>query len=563
MLMRIRQWLAPPAFEDEGKTRAAGLLNTLLLLLLAATILGTAIVLPLEPDEWVFNAVFGVLLTGLFLWFRNLVRKGRLQGVGYVLATVLWLSMTTLVLMGDGLRDSSVVGYFLVLTFVSLLLGGRGVLLYGILSAVTLTGMFIAELVGGLVITPAPTVGLADWMVINLVLLLTALLLRSAILSLDSTVTRLRENETALAESNRALQENTASLKLRTHELEHRTGQLYAITELGRVTTTLRDQESLYVTVPKLIVDRLLLDYVGLFMLDELEVHLVLRGCHGSAGANLPIGTTIPLDSESVLAQTFAAKEARIIAEADAAFPQTRSRLVLPVTVGTRKLGLLDLHSREMGAFDQADAESLQGLADQLGVAFENVSLFAETRSALETAQRAYGEISGRAWEELLGTAETPGFRSLERGVVPVTGNITPEIARALLEKQVVQVPGDAQRDHLLVLPILVRDTVIGVVDTYKPGKGAGWTAAEIALLQDLVEQLGVALESARLYQDTQRRALQERLIGEVTGRMRETLDLDTILRTAAREIGEVLDLHDVTIRLQSDERDERVKRLL
>jgi GAF domain-containing protein len=70
-----------------------------------------------------------------------------------------------------------------------------------------------------------------------------------------------------------------------------------------------------------------------------------------------------------------------------------------------------------------------------------------------------------------------------------------------------------------------------------------------------LTEQLGVALDSARLYQDTQRRAVQERLVGEVTARMRETLDMETVLKTAAQEIGQKLGLHDIAIQLRMRER--------
>jgi GAF domain-containing protein len=60
--------------------------------------------------------------------------------------------------------------------------------------------------------------------------------------------------------------------------------------------------------------------------------------------------------------------------------------------------------------------------------------------------------------------------------------------------------------------------------------------------------QLGLALESARLYQDTQRRAAQEQLVGEVTSRMRETLDVEKVLQKQdnteeelLREIGDLV----------------------
>jgi len=49
--------------------------------------------------------------------------------------------------------------------------------------------------------------------------------------------------------------------------------------------------------------------------------------------------------------------------------------------------------------------------------------------------------------------------------------------------------------------------------------------------METLADQLSTALDSARLYQDTQRRAVQEQLVGEITTRMRESLDMETVLK--------------------------------
>ena len=87
------------------------------------------------------------------------------------------------------------------------------------------------------------------------------------------------------------------------------------------------------------------------------------------------------------------------------------------------------------------------------------------------------------------------------------------------------------------------------MIDGLKP-QGAEWTQDEIVLLQTMTEQLGVALESARLYADTQRRAAQERLIGEVAARIRQTLDVDTVLQTAVQEMRQALDFAEVEVLL-------------
>jgi GAF domain-containing protein len=99
-------------------------------------------------------------------------------------------------------------------------------------------------------------------------------------------------------------------------------------------------------------------------------------------------------------------------------------------------------------------------------------------------------------------------------------------------------------------LPVRVRGQAIGALEAHKGSDGGDWSPDEVTLLEQLSDQLGVALESARLYQDTQHRAMEERLIGEITSRMRATLDLETVLQTAAEEIYHALGLDRVMVRL-------------
>jgi len=52
---------------------------------------------------------------------------------------------------------------------------------------------------------------------------------------------------------------------------------------------------------------------------------------------------------------------------------------------------------------------------------------------------------------------------------------------------------------------------------------------------------LGLALESARLFEETQRMAERERLVSEITAKVRASMDVDIILQTAVRELGAAL----------------------
>ena len=140
-------------------------------------------------------------------------------------------------------------------------------------------------------------------------------------------------------------------------------------------------------------------------------------------------------------------------------------------------------------------------------------------------------------------------------GVSPVPADLPPEAEQALALGRTIAGPSEktSQRSPLAV-PIKVRGEVVGVVDTYKASETGQWSQKKIPLVQSLPEQLSVALDSARLYQETQQQAERERMVSEITGRMRETLEIDSVLKTAASEIYQALDLHSVVIKLENPE---------
>jgi GAF domain-containing protein len=113
--------------------------------------------------------------------------------------------------------------------------------------------------------------------------------------------------------------------------------------------------------------------------------------------------------------------------------------------------------------------------------------------------------------------------------------------------------PGDGD-GSVLAIPIKVRGNVIGVIDAHKPSDAGKWTAEEAALMGALVEQLGTALESARLYQDTQRRAARESFLREISDQLQRTSDTQTLVRIAAEELTRVLHSSRTRVRLSIED---------
>jgi GAF domain-containing protein len=225
---------------------------------------------------------------------------------------------------------------------------------------------------------------------------------------------------------------------------------------------------------------------------------------------------------------------------------------------------------------------TFQALADQLAIALDNARLISESRQAVEETQRAYGQISRQAWTDFLSSLNDHnltyryGLGESKSSPHPQPLPVAPLQTELLQARQSVMQTGQPVQLRLagratLLLPIRVRDQIIGVVklikepsaevdvlrsnghdrDVPQPGAQlAAWKTEEVELLEAIIEQLGAAMDSARLFAETRQRAEQERLVDQVTSQMRATLDIDTVLETAVRELRDALGLAEVEVRL-------------
>lgn len=347
----------------------------------------------------------------------------------------------------------------------------------------------------------------------------------------------------------------------RTRDLARRSDYLAASAEVAHAASSILDSERLVKEVVGLIRERFNLYYVGLFLVDEEKEWAVLHASTGQPSqAMLARGHKLALDDKSMVGWSISNAQARIAvqAEADAVRritaerPETHSEAVLPLRSRGQVLGALTVQSAQPNAFDEETVTVLQTMADQIAIALENARLLAESHAAIEAMRRASGELSLQGWSQLLRSQSVSGVRSVESGVAPIQGDWPLQARQAMQEGRSVHAGGTGAQTPLAI-PIKVRGNVIGVIDTAKPS-GSRWTPEEIALAEALADQLGTALESARLYQDTQRRAAREKLTGEIAAHIRETLQVDKVLRTAAREFGEALGGAEVSIRLAPKE---------
>jgi methyl-accepting chemotaxis protein PixJ len=109
-----------------------------------------------------------------------------------------------------------------------------------------------------------------------------------------------------------------------------------------------------------------------------------------------------------------------------------------------------------------------------------------------------------------------------------------------------------AQWNGTLAMPLRVRAKTVGVLGFRKADGASMWTPQEVELLQLLVTRLGDALVGAQLYEAAQSDAARQQVVGELASKMRQTLDVEAVLRTAAQEMREALGLPEVVVRLRT-----------
>ncbi len=584
MMAWTRRLFVPRVYEDEEKTRVAWLLTVVLLALLAASLvitLAAAVYYATGADpESGFTLVSGAVMTLLFAALLLLVRLGLVRQVSVVFLTLIWVLITVWILGVSGISsDSSTLVYALIVVLAGLLLGGRAAMVFTVISSLAAIGAYFAEAGGFLTVADRPT-SLADALFVAVPLVLTGALLRYAVRGLSEALERARRNEQAQAETNRQLELLGASLEAmvtdRTRELENRSRQWQAATEVSQAITSILDVEQMIWRVVELVQERFALYHVGLLLLDSTGEWVMYRAGSGQSGRRLwEEGFRLRVGGRSMVgwctanAQTLIAPDVQVepLHAHHGLVPRTRSEAALPLIIRGRTLGALSVQSDRLDAFDASTVAVLQTIADQVAIALDNTRLFEESQQALESTRRAYAELSHEAWTELLRARPLLGYSLLRQSLLPVEGEWQPEMLEVLRTGGTVLreagppsgdgqnlVPGgDGATGPALALPLRVRGDVIGVLSIQREAGQEGWTSAEIELAQRLVDQIGTALESARLFQETQRRAAREQAIRRITERMRSTVDIQAILQNTMAEVARALGVPRAYVRLGTE----------
>ncbi len=369
----------------------------------------------------------------------------------------------------------------------------------------------------------------------------------------NTMAARLREIVGSLEER---VAERTGELEKTSALSDKRAAELKAVSEVARAISTEVDFEKLLALITSLVSLEFGFYHVGVFLIDHLNNQAVLRSANSSGGKRMmDRGHALAIGQVGIVGNVAASAAPRIALDVgeDATFfnnpdlPETRSEMALPLRLRGQVIGVLDVQSREQNAFTQADVETLTILADQIAIAIENARLLAESKQALIESQMLYGEYIGRAWErktnwKAAGYHYVPGSgRALEE---PVNW----DEAQSALRSGRVTISEQEDTTLAIAVPIRLQNQVIGVLDIRTSETTREWSEDEVSMLESIADRLALALENARLFEETSGRAAREHAVAEITTRIRETHDPQVMIRTAIEELQRVLKVSRVEI---------------
>jgi PAS domain S-box-containing protein len=193
-------------------------------------------------------------------------------------------------------------------------------------------------------------------------------------------------NSPILDESGKAIgflsvQQDITQRKLAEETLKRRNDYLAASSEIGRLVTSTLDLNTIFTRTVSLISERFGVYYAGIYIIEETGFNAVLREATGEAGEKMKAQRhSVIVGSNSVVGKV-AEKIEPMLVNDTALEPlylpnpyllDTRSEVAIPLRIGLRSMGVIDIQSIRTEAFTQDDLSVLQSLADQVAVAIDN-----------------------------------------------------------------------------------------------------------------------------------------------------------------------------------------------
>jgi GAF domain-containing protein len=361
--------------------------------------------------------------------------------------------------------------------------------------------------------------------------------------------------------------------------------QFETAAEISRDISSSLDLDELLEKAVDLIRSRFDFYHAAIFLKDLPGEFVVIREATGEAGVQMKrSGHKLGIGSKSVVGFVAGQGEPLIVNDttrdatyyANPLLPETRAEAALPLKVGDRIVGVLDVQSKKAYAFAEENLRTLQILADQLAIAVVNTELFAETQEHLAQHRLLHHitttAASGTTLDEALQSAvnglqvtlggdrvsilladrdkkvlevkAAVGYASDVFDLrIPVGSGLTGWVAahrRTLRINNVLQdaryIEGSPNTRSEMAIPLLYRSELLGVLNV-ESEQFAAYAENDEELLGTLGGSLAAIIANARLLEQIRAQAERERILFEISDKIRRTTDMETILATTASEL--------------------------
>jgi len=316
-------------------------------------------------------------------------------------------------------------------------------------------------------------------------------------------------------------------------QVQERTRLLKATNDIAKVSSSTLDPDELLAKAINLFTEQFNYYYTAIYLLDPSEKWLELHEATGEAGKVLKqnhhrheltgksMVATCVRERIPRIAQNTSEEKQRI---ENPLLPYTRSEIALPLIAGDRVLGALNVQSTKTMDFDVQVVETIQNMVAQITIALENARLFQEAQQRIHEMRAIQQQYLLEGWGTLSMNKE-----ELEYGVGESTDANTQKI----------------------ITPINLRDQIIGQIALEGTGD---WSPDQKNLVDAVAIQAAVALENARLVNESRQIAVRERMLAEISSKIWSSTTVDSVLQTAIRELGRRLDASSATIKLNLDD---------
>ncbi|NOZ00042.1 MAG: GAF domain-containing protein [Chloroflexi bacterium] len=391
-------------------------------------------------------------------------------------------------------------------------------------------------------------------------------------------------------------------------ESRQRTVQLQTAAEIARDISGSLHLDELLSNAVTLIRERFDFYHASVFLIDPLGEYAIVREATGEAGAQMKrTGHKLGVGSKSIVGYVSGRGEPLVVNDtnkdvtyyANPLLPETRAEAAIPLKVGERILGVIDVQSTHPYAFSDENLQTLQILADQLAVAVVNTELFAETQEHLSQHRLLHhittSAASGTTLEEALDSAvqglqvtlggdrvailmvnkEREGLEvraavgyseeDVNKIHIPIGTGVTGwaaahqktlRIDNTADDPRYIQVSANTRSE--LAIPLVFRNELLGVLNV-ESEQVAAYDEHDEEMLGTLGGSLAAIIANARLLEQVRRQAERERMLYEVTSKIRRSTDIQTILATTANELSKAIGARRAHIKVALDEGDGKI----